>query len=189
MSQREDLIAGAKQCIAEKGYFHTTARDIAAASGANLASISYHFGSKDTLMNTAVLEVVDEWGTTVESSVRAAHGGTPAQRMRTFVDVFRTAVQHDRELQFASIQAYAQAQFDEEFRESLATASLRGRRELAALVLDVDPEKVETDTSQKLGALTHALSIGIVVQYLLDPDSAPTGDQILEAFAMVAGDG
>ncbi|MEE2048041.1 helix-turn-helix domain-containing protein, partial [Nocardiopsis tropica] len=56
MSQRDDLLAGARKCLVEKGYGKTTARDIAAASGAHLASIGYHFGSKDNLMNAAVLE-------------------------------------------------------------------------------------------------------------------------------------
>src|SRR5690606_38768776 len=51
MGQRQDLLAGAKRCIAEKGYSRTTARDIPAASGANLAAIGYHFGSKEALLN------------------------------------------------------------------------------------------------------------------------------------------
>ena len=33
MGNREDLLAAAKRCLYEKGYAHTTARDIAAASG------------------------------------------------------------------------------------------------------------------------------------------------------------
>ncbi|TDC54322.1 TetR family transcriptional regulator [Actinomadura sp. KC345] len=32
---------------------HVTARDIAAASGAHLASIGYHFGSKDNLLTSS----------------------------------------------------------------------------------------------------------------------------------------
>ena len=42
MSHKEDLLAGAVACLREKGYAHTTARDIVAASGTNLASIGYH---------------------------------------------------------------------------------------------------------------------------------------------------
>jgi AcrR family transcriptional regulator len=33
VGNREDLIAGAKRCLLEKGYVRTTVRDIAAASG------------------------------------------------------------------------------------------------------------------------------------------------------------
>ncbi|MBB4933320.1 AcrR family transcriptional regulator [Lipingzhangella halophila] len=189
MSQREDLLAGAKRCIAEKGYFQTTARDIAAMSGANLASISYHFGSKETLMNTAVLEAVDEWANAVESAVRAARADTPAQRMQIFLDVFLAAAEQDRDLHVASIQAYAQAQFSEEIREPLAATYLSGRAELAAMILGGAAEDVDAETARKLGSLVHAVSAGLLLQYFLDSDSVPTGTQIREAFAMVAGDG
>lgn len=49
MGHREDLLEGAKRCLLEKGYARTTARDIGAASGTNLASIGYHYGSKEAL--------------------------------------------------------------------------------------------------------------------------------------------
>jgi hypothetical protein len=39
-----------------RGYARTTARDLAAESGANLASIGYHFGSKEALLNEALAE-------------------------------------------------------------------------------------------------------------------------------------
>ena len=58
MGHKEDLLAGAKQCLREKGYANTTARDIVAASGTNLASIGYHFGSKDALMTQAIIEMI-----------------------------------------------------------------------------------------------------------------------------------
>lgn len=69
VGNREDLLAGAKRCLLEKGYRATTARDIAAASGASLAAIGYHFGSKEALMNRAVYEAVGEWGETFEQAM------------------------------------------------------------------------------------------------------------------------
>lgn len=62
MGHREDLLEGAKRCLLEKGYARTTARDIVAASGTNLASIGYHYGSKGALLNLAFLKVTEEWG-------------------------------------------------------------------------------------------------------------------------------
>src|SRR4029077_14745803 len=62
MGHREDLLAGAVRCLREKGYAHTTARDIVAASGTNLASIAYHYASTKALLNTAVLAAMDEFG-------------------------------------------------------------------------------------------------------------------------------
>ena len=61
MGNREDLLAGAKRCLYEKGYASTTARDIATASGTSLAAIGYHFGSKEALMNQARLQAFGDW--------------------------------------------------------------------------------------------------------------------------------
>ena len=49
MGHKEDLLDGAKRMLLERGYANTTARDIVAASKTNLASIGYHFGSKEQL--------------------------------------------------------------------------------------------------------------------------------------------
>src|SRR6185437_14594009 len=77
MGHREDLLEGAKRCLLEKGYAGTTARDIVAASGANLASIGYHYGSKDALMRQAIIASSEEWGTGV-AQVPAGGEAVPA---------------------------------------------------------------------------------------------------------------
>ena len=59
-SNREQLLEGALQCLRTKGYSRTTARDIAGASGANLASIGYHFGSKEALLNAAMIRLLEQ---------------------------------------------------------------------------------------------------------------------------------
>ncbi len=57
MGNREDLLAGARRCLFEKGYSCTTVRDIAtAAGGVSMAAIGYHFGSKEALLNEALAE-------------------------------------------------------------------------------------------------------------------------------------
>ena len=60
MGHREALLEGARTCLEEKGYARTTARDIVAASGTNLASIGYHFGSKESLLNEAIGQAFEE---------------------------------------------------------------------------------------------------------------------------------
>ena len=61
MGHREDLLAGARRCLEKRGYARTTARDLVAESGTNLASIGYHFGSKEALLNEAIGESFQEW--------------------------------------------------------------------------------------------------------------------------------
>ncbi|GAA5003457.1 hypothetical protein GCM10025734_40840 [Kitasatospora paranensis] len=63
MGNREDLLAGAKRCLYEKGYGRTTARDIASAAGVSLAAIGYHYGSKEALLTQATIQALGEWGT------------------------------------------------------------------------------------------------------------------------------
>ncbi len=46
---RTALIAAGLELFGEKGFEATSTRDIATAAGANLASIAYHFGSKEGL--------------------------------------------------------------------------------------------------------------------------------------------
>lgn len=56
-STRDQLILAAGKLFAEQGFDSTSTRAIAEASGANLAAIHYHFGSKQALY-LAVLETV-----------------------------------------------------------------------------------------------------------------------------------
>ncbi|MFJ3533960.1 TetR/AcrR family transcriptional regulator [Streptomyces sp. NPDC090109] len=81
MGHKEDLLEGAKRCLLEKGCGQTTARDIVAASGTNLACIGYRYGSKDALLQQAFLAVTEEWGERVGP---AGTGELPADPYRRF---------------------------------------------------------------------------------------------------------
>ncbi|SFB54744.1 transcriptional regulator, TetR family [Amycolatopsis marina] len=187
MSQRDDLLAGARKCLVEKGYHRTTARDIAAASGSHLASIGYHFGSKDALMNLAALQAQDEWGDIIAASVRAAAGAAPAQRLQIALEKLFTSLAPHRELVVASVQAYAQADFADDIRDALRDATRIARAELAAMLLARDVDDIDVATADTVGAVIHSLVVGFVVQSLVAPDSLPSGEQACVALrALVA---
>ncbi|WP_219506160.1 TetR/AcrR family transcriptional regulator [Nonomuraea ceibae] len=197
MSQREDLLAAARACLADKGFHRTTARDIAAASGAHLASIGYHFGSKDALMTLAALEAQDEWGDVISAVVQAAGVSVPSERLRIALEEFLTALPRQREPLLVSVQAYAQAPYNDEIRRSLTLAGEQARAELAALVIGppTDPDlgedtatDMETAENGGLGAVVHALLVGLSMQCLLDPGSLPSADQVTRALRALGGD-
>src|ERR1700745_1918380 len=71
VGHKEDLLVGAKRALFEKGYARTTARDIVAASGTNLGSIGYHYGSTQALLNAAVLAAIEEWGEQLAGAMAA----------------------------------------------------------------------------------------------------------------------
>src|SRR5207244_12705654 len=81
ISHRDQLLDGAIECLRTKGYARTTARDIAAAADANLASIGYHFGSKEALLNEAITRTCDEWTTRLGQAAFAGDSESPLAQM------------------------------------------------------------------------------------------------------------
>lgn len=188
MGQKDALLTGAKRCLVEKGYGQTTARDIAEASGAHLGSIGYHYGSKDRLMNLAVLELSSDWGDTIARLVREANGESLLDRLAASLAAIRATLPDTRDLQSASIQALAQAQFDDELRAQFADGATEARHEIAALLVgkkgddQQEPDAAEAGT----GSLVYALIIGLVAQFLIDPESIPEAEQMTAALRLLA---
>lgn len=181
MNQRDALLEGAKKCLVDKGYSQTTARDIAAASGAHLGSIGYHFGSKDRLMNVAALELTSEWGDTLEHVARKAGGATPAERLHAFLSELLASIPASRDFQAVSLQVLAQAQVDDELRQLLAEGQAIARAELAAIVLDLPSTETDSPAAHGLGTLIYALTTGLVAQALIDPEALPGPDLLTAA--------
>ncbi|MGI8776187.1 MAG: TetR/AcrR family transcriptional regulator [Acidimicrobiales bacterium] len=77
---RARLLDATRRCIGANGLAGTTSRDIASSADANLAAITYHFGSKEELVAQALLEGLRAWlaptievlGTDTDPAVRAA---------------------------------------------------------------------------------------------------------------------
>ena len=127
--------AGAKRCLYERGYGRTTARDIVEASGTNLASIGYHFGSKEALLNAAKMEAVGEWGEEFERII-LADADEEADPMERFEAVWRRVIgsfESHRPALVASFEAFVQAEHSPELRERIAAGHEETRLWLAAL--------------------------------------------------------
>ena len=54
---REKMIDSTLDIIKEEGFQKVTVRKIAQRAGVNIASVNYHFGSKDAVINEALLQV------------------------------------------------------------------------------------------------------------------------------------
>ncbi|MCK7624442.1 TetR/AcrR family transcriptional regulator [Streptomyces sp. RS10V-4] len=153
MGNREDLLAGAKKCLIERGWGRTTVRDIAAAAGVSHAAIGYHFGSRDALLTQALVEAVDELD---EELAGRSTGDRPEDRWQALIDSFTT----HRALWVAQLEAAVQAQHSPEVRERLAEGQRQGREGLG-------------------GSVPLALLSGLMLQWLVDPDHAPSGAEVV----------
>ncbi|MGH9097698.1 MAG: TetR/AcrR family transcriptional regulator, partial [Acidimicrobiales bacterium] len=122
MGHREQLLAAARQCLIERGYAGTTARDLVAASDTNLGSIGYHFGSKEALLVEALNEAFTEYTEKVRA---AAYGSStdsadPRQVVETAWLTMISIMSEYRPLLVALVEALAQAERNESLRNRLA---------------------------------------------------------------------
>ncbi|WP_344594846.1 TetR/AcrR family transcriptional regulator [Actinomadura vinacea] len=243
MGQRERLMAAARRLVQEQGYARTTSRDLAAAAEANIASINYHYGSKEELLTAALMETVDSWGDKIVSAPAAAPSGETAapdaarERLARLWDEVIESFTTERAMIVAAVEAFAQAERLPRVREQLAAAYERSRVPLGrqlqgtrpptanpqwaapqgaapqgAAPQGVQPRKVEPDgtephgaephgalphgaeahggepygagsdgerTARAVGSVYSALIAGLSLQWLVDPENAPSADEVM----------
>ncbi|MFF8593231.1 TetR/AcrR family transcriptional regulator [Streptomyces sp. NPDC015220] len=189
MGHREDLLEGAKRCLLEKGFLRTTARDIVRESGTNLASIGYHYGSKDALLAQAYVSLIEAVGDTMAPGWGAGGEVTaPAGSLERFEAVWANVIRslpESRAIWLLSFELIFQGDRVPEVRRLLGEAQREGRSGLVAMFTgipeaDLDEESVETE-----GRFYQTLLNGLMVQWLFDPDSATGADRLTEGLRRV----
>ncbi len=177
-SNRGVLLEGALRCLERLPAERITAREIAAESGANLASIAYHFGSKDRLVTEAVIEGLDRWLAEIERGMGEITADEPAERFRRAVEVMEATRREHAGLARAFLTAFARAQHDPELARTLAAGFARTRPALASL-LGFGDDRAGEDA----GGLALAMFDGLLFQALLDQDLAIEGERMRRAQA------
>ena len=187
MGHREQLLAAARRLLEQKGYAHITTRDLVAESDTNLASIGYHFGSKTGLLNAAIESAFEDWSDQLAALVMADPETTPIQRgMATWVAALESLPSRRAILQ-SYVEALAQAQRSPELQGQLAAHYRRARRRVAELVavsLD-DGTPAEDPRCRSIAAFVIAVCDGLAVQWLLEPELTPSGNELLAGLETV----
>lgn len=180
------MLEGAKKCLVEKGFVGTTARDIVKASGANLASIGYHYGSKDALMTEAFIAVVQEWGDQFAGAVKG--GGGSLERFRSVWDGVYAGHEKSGPIWAASMEVAVTRDQDRlpELRALLAASQGEGRRGLVSMFTGVPEEDLVEEDLRTSGAFYQALLNGFMIQWLFDPASAATPAELTEGMRRAA---
>jgi len=183
-STHDRLLEATRDCVREAGVANTTSRAITSRAGANLAAITYHFGSKDRLVADALL-----------SSIRGRLGPAldvlrredldPPTRVLAAVAALQSAFLEAVEDAPAYLEALVQArhlpaleagvqELFSELREFFS-AQITDQRDRAELPSWVDPAAMAT--------LILATANGIVLQAALDAgaaDFATVGGQFVQ---------
>ena len=187
MGHREQLLAAARRLLEERGYAHITARDLVAASGTNLASIGYHFGSKAALLNEAIEAAFTDWAEQLAAFVMSDPDATPMQRARATWVAALTEMPQRRSILQAYVEALAQALRVPELHAQLANHYRRARRMVAALVAASlgDGSDADDPRCAAVATLVIAACDGLALQSLLDPESLPSADDLVAGLAAV----
>jgi AcrR family transcriptional regulator len=181
VGHRDQLLSAARTLLEERGYAHITARDLVAESGTNLASIGYHFGSKAELLNAAIEASFDDWAGQLADFAMSDPDATPLQRAgATWVASLESLPDRARLLQ-SYIESLAQAMRVPRLREQIAAHYRRARAMVAELVARSLGDGTAADDPRCLAvaALVIAACDGLAMQWMLDPDGAPTAEHLI----------
>jgi AcrR family transcriptional regulator len=169
-STEERLVDGALQSIKEKGLAATSSRDIAAASGVNLAGITYHFGSKDELVAEALLRAARRWLEPVIGALST--DAEPATRLLVAIEALHKALEDAGDLVPVYIEARVQSRRADRLKSGLDALVEELRQFIADQLAEQRasgylPEWVD---AQAMAGLLIAVADGIALHVALDPD-------------------
>ena len=182
-SHREQLLEGAIECLRTKGYARTTTRDIAAAANANLASIGYHFGSKEALLNQAILRACEQWTNRLGEAAFAGEDESPLGQMAASWVAMLNSFEELRPILVGLIEAAAQSAWSDDLRQELAAHYRVSREQVALMVRQSLGEGVEEAgvDPKVVGSFLIAVCDGLVLQWLIDPDETPRGEELISS--------
>jgi len=186
MGNREDLLAGARRAILERGVAKVTARDIATEAGVSLAAIGYHFGSKDELVTAALLESVgDGIGDGMEAIVADVATLPMLEGFAQLWDRMPAVFEQNREALLASLENTVRVLRDADGARALGEAAEQGylgvADQLRAAHSDLDDDEVAA-----VAKLDFTLVQSLGIMWLMNPASLPSGEEFARAVEVLA---
>ncbi len=184
---RARLLDGALRCVRDRGLAGTTSRDIAAASGVNLAGITYHFGSKDALVAAALVGAVRSWLDPALSALRAP--GDPATRILGAIQALQASLEEASDLLGPYLEALVQAPKDATLGAEVEALFAELRAFLADQItrLRADGELPAWIQPQAMAVLLVAAADGIALHAALDPNGVDHHAVSAQALQLLLG--
>jgi len=172
------LLEAAKQLILERGYAGASVRELTAAAGTNLGAVNYHFGSREKLLNEAMLEFFREWG----NRVGEVDVDPEAEPLKQLAERSRAVVEGIPDAQPAfvmALEAFLQARRSPELH-SRFVEHYAGMRRIAIEGMAATPRGSELPPRFLEVAASYMIAVadGLQLQALLDPAAIPTADEL-----------
>jgi AcrR family transcriptional regulator len=183
---KTSLLKAAKQLVGERGYAGTSVREVASAAGANIAAVNYHFGSREKLLNQAVLEYFLEWGDRVgqmDVDPDAEPLAQFASRARATMDGLAQA----QPVFVVFLEALLQSRRSPELHEQLVEHyAAQRRRVVDAIAASTGGRELSPRFQEVVASYALAVVDGFQLQAMLDPGVVPTGEELASFYEGLA---
>jgi AcrR family transcriptional regulator len=180
VGNRDALLEAAIECLHDRGYARTTARDLVARSGTSLGAIGYHFGSKEKLLNEAIHTAFHEWVDPLIAIASEPGEASPLERLREGFGVLLDSLEEHRGVVVSLFEAIAAAERSDDLREQLAACYDELRDAIGAVISSAVglPDGDDGGMPTLMASVLVAVFDGMLVQWLLDPERTPTGEEL-----------
>ncbi|MBF6191457.1 TetR/AcrR family transcriptional regulator [Nocardia implantans] len=188
MGNREDLLAGARKVIIERGVAKATARDIASAAGVSLAAIGYHFGSKDQLITEALTDSLGTAiGDSMERKIREGGGAAPLAAFAALWNGMPAVFAENHDSMLASMENLVRVARSPQLQKFFAQSLPGAYRDIADALRQAHP-RLSEDQAEAIAELYFVLVQGLGVLRTIAPEAnLPDGDRLAQAVAALTG--
>lgn len=182
---KDRLLDAAWACVSSGGVRAATSRAITERAEANLAAITYHFGSKEALVAEALVRAIRALVAPALDAL-ADDAMDPAARFLTAITRLQESLDAQADLAPAYLEALLHAQRSPIVAEASAEVFGELRGLLATVMVDQQrdgflPSWVDADA---MAALLLGVAQGVVLQSLVDP-TGPRAPAMTAQFAQV----
>ena len=184
-SHRTRLLTAARDLLRENAYGDITARDLVAASGTNLGSIGYHFGSKEALLNEAIGLALEEWA---EMIIGLAPPG-PQPGLLAWLNLLGKVLDDYEQIRpyyQAFIEALARSARSPQLRRQLADHYNRQRDRITSWLTAASSGAIPSSHARHLSSALIGIADGLLIQSFVDRGDVPTSGELAACSASAA---
>jgi AcrR family transcriptional regulator len=173
-ARRTQILQAARSCIVALGYERATVRDVAEEAGVSTGTIVHYFGDKDTMLEAALLDKVQDTGIAFRAALTGAQ--TAWERLERLVNASIPETDEVRDEWRLWLTFWGEVTRNERLRAVSEKQHRRWTRFLARIIADgsASGEFAEVDanlTATQMAALIDGLAIQTTLQ---NPALGPT---------------
>lgn len=166
-ARRAQILRAARSCIVAMGYERVTVRDVAETAGVSTGTIVHYFGDKDTMLEAALLDKVQDTGIAFRAALTGAQSAW--ERLERLVEASLPETEEVRDEWRLWLTFWGEVTRNERLRAVSERQHRRWTRFLSRIIAQgtasgefaaVDPDEIAT----QLAALIDGLAIQTTLQ-------------------------